>query len=785
VKPLRALAVTDEERKRTERISGVAAVGAAAVDELATQLDDPSWVVRRAVVAALAKIGEPAVARLCAILVDHRESEARLAATVDTLVASRGDVDAAALRLTESPMAPVVCDALQILGRRQSTGAVPRIGALVLHPDDNVALAAIEALGRIGDDAALAPLIATVEQRSFFRAFPAIDVLGRSGSLRAVKPLLALLDDRHYGIEAARGLGRIGDPSAIVPLVALLAKPSDAIVRTAAAAIGEIHDRQVERFGTTGLVSLALGRADHPSAINRVIQALRHADAAEQGALVRILGWMGGEGAAVALVDLLGGDSGTSDTAAAALGRLGKEAQPHLLLALQGAGSERRLKLLPLLSHKIEAAGPIAECLTDPSATVRALACDALARVGETSGIVPRLFLLLGDPDARVTQSAVAAIQSLGSPETERLALEAARSGELRVRRAGLRIIAYFGYLSAIDVLIEAMDDPDERIRDAAIFGLPFIEDPRATDALLRAASHASPRTRAAAMRAIGQATKQPRTITSLRTGLHDADAWVRYFACQALSRLKDEGSAEMIATLFADPAGQVRVAVVEALAQLRGAHALEALHRAAVGADPDVQRAALLGLGHVKDPASLPVLRQALGGADSSTRLVAVSALAEYPLPEIASDLGVALSDADDGVRNAAVALLASRPGPEATRTLVAQLGSRPIQERIVAALAQPAAGRVEVLAEALRGATAETAPLIVATLARSHRGEALLVLEEGFALHGVTVRRAIAQALAAMGMETSSSRSLLVQAATEDPDDEVRQIAADATAR
>jgi HEAT repeat protein len=268
----------------------------------------------------------------------------------------------------------------------------------------------------------------------------------------------------------------------------------------------------------------------------------------------------------------------------------------------------------------------------------------------------------------------------------------------------------------------------------------------------------------------------------ALRAGLHDPDPWVRYFACQALSRLKDEGSADMIAALFGDPAGQVRVAVVEALAHLKGALALEALHGAAAGADPDVQRAALLGLGQVKDRASLPLLRHAMTGPDPATRLVAVSALAEYDLPEIAHDLGAALCDTDESVRNAAVGLLATRPGPEATRALVAQLGSRPIQSRAVAALAHPTEGRIEVLADALKSATAETAPLLVAALARTHRADALLLLEDGFALYGTPVRRAVAQALGAIG--TVSSRAILVRAAMQDPDEEVRQISAAATA-
>ena len=779
----RALTVSAEDRGRAERVGVLAEQGAAAVPDLLPLLDDPSWVVRRAVVTALAAAGDPAVGPLYAILREQRDQEGRLAATVDALVASRGDADAGAIALLESmdEDPAVVCDALQILGRRRSDAAVPVIAARVGADDDNVALAAIEALGRIGGDAATTPLLATVETRNFFRTFPAIDVLGRGGSRRAVKPLLALLDERTYALEAARALGRIGDPAGIQPLIGLLGKGNDAMVRTAALALAEIHDRQAERFGNDGLVPAAFGRTGLGTSTRRVLQCLEHADASEQAALVRLLSWVGGEDAVVALVDLLGDDQ-TAAQAAAALASLGPACEPYLLEAIRTADSDRRVGILPLLRGTLEMTDAIGACLTDPSPAVRSLACDALARAGDTR-LVPKLFELLGDSDARVGQSAIAAIQSLGSPRTEDLTLEAARSTDARIRRAGLRIAAYFGYRSSVDLLVSAMADPDERIRDAAIFGLPYLDEPRAHEALLAAAAHPSARTRATAMRAIGQATNAPRWITALRFGLHDPDAWVRYFACQTLSRLKDEGSANMIASLLSDPAGQVRVAVVEALAQLKGARALDALHAAATGEDPDVQRAAILGLGHVKDPASLPLLRQAVTGPDAATRLVALSALAGYDLPEIAYDLGLALSDGDESVRNAAVALLTSRPGPEATRALVGQLISRPIQSRAIAALAHPVEGRLKALSEALRGATAETAPLLVAALARSRSQEAIAALGDALAVQGPDARRAIVQALAAMG--TASSRAILARASMDDPDEDVRQISAAALGR
>jgi HEAT repeat protein len=165
---------------------------------------------------------------------------------------------------------------------------------------------------------------------------------------------------------------------------------------------------------------------------------------------------------------------------------------------------------------------------------VRCLACEALARTGDPSA-VPSLFPLLSDPNPRIVQAAIGAIQSLGSAETEALTLAAARSPEAQVRRAAFRIIAYFGYASALDLLIKAIHGSDERLRDIALYGLPFIDDPRALEALLAASSHDDAHARAAAVRALGQCEAEKRVTDALRNALADADPWVRYYACQSL----------------------------------------------------------------------------------------------------------------------------------------------------------------------------------------------------------------------------------------------------------
>lgn len=770
------LSLSADDRAKVEAVEQLARRGASSLDELVAGLDTPSWAVRRAVVSALARLGTPAVPPLRDVLGRRRDSEARLAAAVEALVASSGDVEGVLEPLGEDPNPAVVCDIAQVLGRRRSRRSVPLLARLTVHPDDNVAVAAIEALGRIGGGAAVDALLAALGSGNFFRIFPAIDVLGRCGDPIVVPALLGLLADPFYALEAARALGRTGQEAAVPALVGLVRRGNDALVRAAAVALVDIHEAQVQRFGGARAVRGALhGGPDAPALGRRLSQCVTGADSAEKSALARLLGWVGGQDAAAGLLKLLDGpDPAVARSAANALAELGSEADAQILAALRDGDSARRRVLLPLVGRRAASVPDVLVCLEDRDASVRAMAADTLSRIGDPSA-VQALFARLVDDDPRVVQASVGAIQSLGSEQTEALALGAARSQDARLRRAALRIIAYFGYTRGLDVLLQAMRDPDERLRDAAIYGLPFIEDPRAVDALLVAATHESERTRAAAMRALGQTEKEARITSTLLGGLNDRDPWVRYYACQSLGKLNEEAAADAIVALADDDAGQVRVAVVDALAHMHTESAMTALRRAASSQDADVRRAALLGLGVARRPDALPVLLGAVGSEDPATRLVALSAVAEYESPETLPALLRAASDRDDSVRSAAVGFLATRAGVPATQALVSLLGDMTLRERVVSALALPVDGRLPGLLSALEAADEVTAPLLVASLARMRRADAQAGLLQSLASASPSGRRAAAPAVAALG--TVEAREALEHASVHDEDPEVRR--------
>ncbi len=776
----RSYALDPQEAQRVEQVDRLAASGD--VEALAAALDDASWKVRRSVVAALAAQGDAAVGPLCEVLRQRRDDEARLAAAVDALSLSTGDPFQAVAGLTRDPNPAVVADAAQILGRRRDPVAVPSLVQLAGHDDDNVALAALEGLSRIGGRAAVDLLVATIRSGNFFRAFPAIDILGRSGDPRAIEPLAELLDDPTYAVEATRALGRTGDRAAVGPLASLLLQAgTEAAARLAAAALTDLHRAYERRYGDPIPVEEALRKAAQPRdlAVRSLSRAATADDPLELEGVALLLSILGGEEAAALLATLLEEEPTVAAAAAQALERL--ESEATLVRTLREGDSAHRLAVLPVV-RRTSSAPAIVACLQDANPAVRAAACAALARIGHMEA-VPAVFRLLSDENLGVVKAAEAAVQALDGPDAERLALAAARGAQARQRCAGLRILSYFGYDSALEALVQATADPDPRVREAAIEGLPGLQDRHAFDTLLEASRHTEERTRAAAMRALGRAGRRDMRVVSYLLGaLDDPGAWVRYYACQSLGRIGVEDAGERIARLLRDPAGQVRIAAIEALSHLRSQTAFEALRRAAASEDPDVQRAALIGLGLSEREEALPFLLAGIRASDAATRLVATSTIAHVRGEKALAALREAASDPDPEVWTAAVNLLAVRPGSAATGHLVAllqeALQDRPERrERVLAALDVQMPGRLEGVLAALETADDELAPELASLLVRlgQEGHEALL---RALNLDSPAARRAAVTALGAT--DAVDARAALGRLAKDDPDPEVRRVAA-----
>ncbi|MEO6953858.1 MAG: HEAT repeat domain-containing protein [Polyangia bacterium] len=745
------------DHARVAEIDALVETGVGSIDTLVELLADPSWVVRRVVVAELARFGDPAIAALCSALVSRRSNEAVIAATVDTLAVSRGGADVAVLGLCASDRpAAVLCDAAQILGRRRCLAAVPTLEGLTTHADDNVAVAAVEALARIGHGAGLDAFVALTHQASFFRVFPAIEALGKIPGSAASGTLTALLASPLYALEATRALANAGEPGATGALATHLRDEDRTVARAAAVALCRLRVRFPE-------IDAQLKEAVSEEALVRLLS-----DAApdEAVALCELLGVRSTRTSIAALFAALSQKPAVASAASATLVRLGSHIDLALSHALRDGAS--RTVVLPLVGGRDAVADDVVACLRDEDPEVRALACTALMRIGDAR-VVPALFPSIADEDSRVAHLAVGAIQSLGSADTERLTLDAARSTDARLRRAALGIIGYFGWASALPIVLDALRGDDARTSDQALAALAYIDDAEALAALFAASRDPRPRIRASAVRALAHVSMSPAIEREVERALSDEDAWVRYYACQSVARIPERG-AELLRGLIDDPAGHVRIAVIDGLSTLPGPIALAALRVASGSADGDVRRAALTGIGRLAQPEALPLLLDAVHDPDAATRLMLASALASYGTPAVDEALAGMISDEDELVCTAAFQLLAQRMGAASTRLLCTLLVSPAFGARAAETLGAPE--RLCDLVDMLHTAPEPLASSIVEIVALGRAEPALLkVLRTGSA----PARRAVAAAL--RGFDGRATREALELASTDDVDPEVRR--------
>ncbi len=768
-----------EDQIALPQVERLGARGVDGVAELLELLAHKSWSVRRAVVTTLSGGDDPTLAELCRQLVASRTNEPVVAGLVDALSVASPSAEPLVRALLNHENPAILCDAIQILGRRQDAASAEHLIELTDHTDDNVSLSAIEALGRIGGNAALDRLIGLAEGANFFRVFPAIELLGRSREARVLPALQRLLKQPLYAIEAARAIGRIGSLAGVAALVKAMESGSETMLRVGALGLVAIQDYAVHSVGPAAAVSRTVRELAGRSLRDKVARAMSSGDDSETVALGRVLIWLANEDNVSDFLRLLSGTEEVARLAVEGLAKASALGDPRVLSALQAGTSELRARLLPSLMGVAAASEATIACLLDEQPAVRALACHALAR-GRDVAAVPRLFSLLTDANLGVVHAAVGAVQSLGSAETEALALSAVKSTNASERRAALRIITYFGYDASLALCLEALGSDDERLRDIALGGLPALDEPSVPAVLMDAARHAVGRTRASALRALGHVTLSPDTEAVLRAALGDPDAWVRYYACQSLGKLGVAEALPAIRALLDDAAGQVKMAAVEALAALPGEAARLALAQAASSSDLDVQRAAVVGAGTRAEPELRPVLVAALASPDASIRVVAVSSIARFE--DAAPELGAAAKDTDSGVRGAALGLLAARSDGASSRALLGLLVRQPDSSNVVEALAQDVDARIALILASLETADDALARSLVSVLSRSPSKRGRDALDAAFSSKNVAARRAAARVLSLLFDD--SAKSSLARAAHSDEDAEVRRLCAAALA-
>jgi len=268
---------------------------------------------------------------------------------------------------------------LKLLAGRADKAAVPTLIAAATDANEAVRIAAYEGLARVGDAVALPPLIAALAKaqgkeqeaaraaaaripgkavtEAIVKAMAGADAALRVELLRtlaarkdeaAVPALLKSAEDREDAVrsEALKALGSYAGAEALDGLVALLVKADDK-----------------DRPGAERAVSTVAGRIeDEAKRSGPVLGALRNADGPARGALLRVLGKLGGAKALEAVrAALKDANAEVKDAAVRALAdwpdgsvaadllevARGTDSMAHHVLALRGC-----LRVLALLGER-------------------------------------------------------------------------------------------------------------------------------------------------------------------------------------------------------------------------------------------------------------------------------------------------------------------------------------------------------------------------------------------------------------------------------------------------
>ena len=717
-------------------------------------LGSDDWRVRGAAVSHLKRsVSVDEVRHLVATLQrDHHDLNV-LNSALRVLIGAGRNVVEPLVEMLSDQEANLRMHAALALGELHAHEAAPLLVNALNDPDENVRFHAIEALGRLGAAESIDPLAKIAASENFFLAFAAIEALSKTDDARVAPLMVSLLDQELLRPAAIDTLAAVGDEDC-VPALARALNVADAPTGPLADALARIHARYSDSLGAGSFIIEAASRAITAEGRAQLATAAAAGANTDRVAAATVLGWLGKD-ALEPLVALVG-DPAVDAAIADSVVNIGADAVRALIARLDAPARDARMAAAGLLGRLGDrrAWSALVRTLQDADAEVIVAAAGAIGSLGAAAALDP-LCALFVHQSAAVRRAAVAALSSIGASGTNARAAAAMASDDPRARECGVRVGGYFGYGDCVPAILQALRDPQEDVRRAAIEQIPVLDEVNAVDQLQPALTAESPRNRAAAAHAM-RLIDDPRAGTALQTALHDQDAWVRYYAATSLGEARfGSAAADELATLARlDPATHVRIAAITALGAMHGVLGAKVSAELMDDDDDDLAIAAVNVLGAVHRHDAREWLTRASRSSRPAVRLAAIRALAMRPSPESVEVLSWAARLDDDPAL-----------APEAIEAL----------RRIAATAERPLAQRAAV--HALRELAAEGTQRRAVIAAIARLPEALVPeVASGLSAVRVATRVATAEALAAMCHPRASSE---LARALRDEDPAVRSAA------
>lgn len=410
----------------------IAAAGALAkigdrrsLEALLDLIGHPQPAVRQAVIAAINSIGHPEMAARAATLLNHRDPRVRESAVQIAGYFGYGECIELLFERCRDEDESVRRAAIEHIPYLEDDRAVSILAEALEHGTARVRASAAQAFAQVESPRALSYLLAALNDPDQWVRYFAARSIGRHGYSESVTALAQLTQDdpaNQVRIAAMESLARIGGARAVA-ILARLAESNN--VDLARAAVG------------------GLGLIGHPDALPPLLATLRSPDPARRVDALRALGERGGPGAVSALqwVAAADVDAQVVQSAIDALAHLATPEAIHTLIALTSDPTRRDACVTALTELGTEQIEFIGKGLTHAQASVRRAIVSALGRMKQPLAS-ELLSTALDDVDASVRAAAANALAHLGSRSAERKLVAMARTdSDPGVRRAAQKAL--------------------------------------------------------------------------------------------------------------------------------------------------------------------------------------------------------------------------------------------------------------------------------------------------------------------------------------------------------
>jgi HEAT repeat protein len=405
-----------------------------------------------------------------------------------------------------------------------------------------------------------------------------------------VAPVLGALEGGGIPVrrEAAATLGRLGDPSAIPPLLTALGDPDDVARSIASEALAAFGERTVQPL---------VRQLNVPS--ERIRQAAIHALSRQGDRAVR------------ALIPLLDAPAATGRAEAAeALAQIGTAAVPALLGVLRDASPEGGRPGGPadgaadaLTKIGRPAAAALVPVYADAGPAARRRVIDILRTMGpEAVGALGEIIETAHHPFSATAAMLVGELPYTG-PAAAASLVGALADGRFEVRAEARRSLRRLGK-GVTDALLETLHQSDPLMRWEAAQILLALPDPPVeplTVTLTEMLTATDVAVRRRAVRALGTLSG-PAVRTALERAMADADPMVRRSAVGLLGNLGDRAAVKaLVGRWRKERDEEAQIAILQALTDLDPEQAVPTLIDGLAAANAEVYRRAselLAGIG-------------------------------------------------------------------------------------------------------------------------------------------------------------------------------------------